>query len=147
MQPTIAIRQAITGDIPEIGALLKQADLPADDFLPHLALFRVATGARNQVVGVVGLEPCGEHALFRSLVVEPSQRGTGLGIWLTQTALRLAQKKGYKSVWLLTTTAAGFFASQGFHAVERGSAPDKVAATSEFTELCPSSAVCMTRNL
>jgi amino-acid N-acetyltransferase len=46
-------------------------------------------------------------------------------------------------VFLLTTTAPGFFAGLDFVPCERDRAPAALRATPEFAVVCPSSAACM----
>ena len=63
---------------PAIAALLREAELPHEDFAGHLAHFLVVRQA-GEVVGAVGFELHGRDALLRSLVVAPALRGAGLG--------------------------------------------------------------------
>jgi D-arabinose 1-dehydrogenase-like Zn-dependent alcohol dehydrogenase len=49
-----------------------------DDLDPELRDY-FATVRVGEVVGAVGLEPCGAVALFRSLVVAPAHRAPGMG--------------------------------------------------------------------
>jgi amino-acid N-acetyltransferase len=60
---------------------------------------------------------------------------------------RLAQAGEIKRLVLLTQTAADFFARQGFRTIERSSAPEDIQASEEFRSLCPSSAICMAKDL
>jgi N-acetylglutamate synthase-like GNAT family acetyltransferase len=51
-------------------------------------------------------------------------------------------------VYLLTTTAAGYFARKlGFAPVERASAPKAIQATHEFSQACPQTAALLVRTL
>lgn len=129
-------------------ALLADSGLPVED-LDGLdpAQFRVALSRDGRVAGGVGLETIEKAALLRSLVVDPAQRGTGLGHALVESALELARERGVAEVWLLTTTADRFFERLGWRRVERSSAPAGIRATAEFSTLCPASSVCMVRDL
>ena len=138
------IAAAAPADAAAIGALLRAADLPAEDFADHLAHFLVARRG-DTVVGAVGLELHGRDALLRSLVVAPAERGAGLGGRLVDQLAAMARRRGARRFYLLTTTAEAFFAHRGFARIERGGVPAAIAATSEFHRLCPASAVCMTR--
>jgi len=131
-------------DAAAIGALLRAADLPAEDFAGHLAHFLVARRG-GAVVGAVGLELHGRDALLRSLVVAPAERGAGLGGRLVDRLAAAARRRGARRFYLLTTTAEAFFAHRGFRRIERDAVPAAIAATQEFHSLCPVSAVCMTR--
>jgi amino-acid N-acetyltransferase len=125
-------------------ALLREAGLPHEDFAKHLERFVVARRS-GALVGAVGAEVCGPDALLRSLVVAPGQRGAGLGDALVQRLEAEAAGWGVTRWWLLTTTAEAFFVKRGFRATARSEAPERIAATEEFRGLCPSVAVCLSR--
>ncbi len=142
--PEILIAPAAPDDAPAIGALLRTADLPAEDFTDHLAHFLVARRG-GAVVGAVGFERHGRAALLRSLVVTPGLRGGGLGGELVRRLAAEARREGVERFYLLTTTAETFFARRGFEKTARAAVPAAIAGTREFQSLCPVSAVCMTR--
>ncbi|WP_228434553.1 hypothetical protein [Natrarchaeobaculum aegyptiacum] len=50
------------------------------------------------------------------------------------------------ALYLLTTTAVDFFAARGYDEIDRADAPDAIRNTTEFADLCPSSATCMRRS-
>ena len=52
-----------------------------------------------------------------------------------------------KRLDLLTTTAGSYFASRGFHRVERDSITGGLRESAEFRGACPDSAVCMEMTL
>jgi amino-acid N-acetyltransferase len=79
------------------------------------------------------------------VAVAEGHRGEGLGVRMTREALELARRLGVSKVILLTETAEGFFASQGFRRIARESAPERVRASVEFASVCPTSAVAMER--
>lgn len=142
--PDIVIVPATPADGPVIAALLRAADLPHEDFAPHLAQFLVARRG-GAVVGAVGAELCGTDALLRSLVVAPELRGAGLGGRLVDELERAAGAWGVRHWWLLTTTAEKFFAARGFRAAERCAAPEAIRRTGQFAGGCDRSAACLTR--
>ncbi len=142
--PDPRIAPAAPADVPAIGALLRAADLPAEDFADHLAHFLVARRG-DAVVGAVGFELHGRAALLRSLVVAPALRGSGIGGALVRRLAALARREGVERFYLLTTTAEAFFTRRGFARTARAGVPAAIAGTREFQSLCPVSAVCMTR--
>jgi amino-acid N-acetyltransferase len=146
MEPAdhIVVAPARPVDEPAIRALLQQAGLPHEDFSRHLENFSIAR-AEGELLGVVGFELEGTDALLRSLAVAPACRGRGLGDRLLARAVVAAGTRGGRRLYLLTTTAELFFARRGFRVVSRELVPPAVAATREFRDLCPASAVCMTR--
>ncbi|HUR60048.1 MAG TPA: arsenic resistance N-acetyltransferase ArsN2 [Opitutaceae bacterium] len=142
---TPAISPATPADVPAIAALLRAGGLPHEDFAAHLAHFLVARDPGGAVIGAIGAEVRGSDALLRSLVVTSAARGTGLGSRLVAELECQAGGWGVARWWLLTTTAEMFFLKRGFHAAARTAAPAAIAATEEFRGLCPSAAICLTR--
>lgn len=144
--PAIEISAAAQKEFSAIASLLREADLPHEDFADHLAHFLVARRG-SEVVGAIGFELHGADALLRSLVVAPALRGGGLGCRLVDQLTAAALAQGVKRFFLLTTTAEIFFAKRGFRRIARQTVPAGVAGTKEFNSLCPVSAVCMARGL
>jgi amino-acid N-acetyltransferase len=124
--------------------LLRQAALDADDL--DAVDFLVMREA-GQVVGAVGLQNADGAGLLRSLVVLPSLHRQGRGAALVAAVERLASRRGIDDVYLLTTTAAAFFALLDYLRIDRASAPPAVQLTSQFASLCPASAACMHKRL
>lgn len=128
-----------------VEALLAANHLPASDLRDSskVALFGCVSG--TQASGIVGLELHGPVALLRSLAVTDAARGNGLGNALVAHAEHHAAGQGVRSVYLLTTTASGFFERLGYRPVARGKAPAAIAGTSQFSDLCPSSSAFMVK--
>ncbi len=129
--PTAGLEQAV---------LLVARDEPA-------AFAAGSPAGEGPVVGAIGLEPYGRAGVLRSLVVAPEQRGRGVGAALVARLLELADARGVEELWLLTTTAAAFFARFGFVPAQRDAAPPGVRDSVEFREICPASAACLRLNL
>lgn len=129
-------------DLGVLLALLEQSGLPKDGLADHIATTFVAR-ERGKIVGSAALELYGNAAFLRSVAVEPTRRGQGLGQRLTAAALDLANERGVQAVYLLTETADGFFARFGFRLVERAEVPSTVQRSVEFTSACPASAKAM----
>ncbi len=143
-------RESLRSPRPEereaIESLLASNDLPTADLPDDLGWLRCRE-VDGERVAVGGLEPCGDHALLRSVVVEPTARGEGHGRALCAALLEEAEREGFVGVHLLTTTAAAFFAKLGFEEVPRESAPDAIRKTTEFSDLCPDAATYMRYDL
>lgn len=99
------------------------------------------------VIGYGGLEGERRDLLLRSLVVLADQKARGLGSRVLAAAETTAGDLGAARLHLLTTTAERFFTGRGFVAADRESAPPAIRQTREFADLCPASAVYLTKNL
>jgi amino-acid N-acetyltransferase len=132
---------------PGAEALLLANHLPISDLQGSsiVVLFGFIEDTRLQ--GIVGLEMYGAAALLWSLAVSDSGRGNGLGTALVAHAEQYAAQQGADTVYLLTTTAAGFFERLGYSHVARDAAPASIAATRQFSALCPSSSAFMAKLL
>jgi amino-acid N-acetyltransferase len=126
--------------------LVEGAGLPLDGLDAHPATTLVAR-RDGRIVGSAALEIHAGGALLRSVAVDASLRGEGLGLRLTNAALDLAGRTGAPAVYLLTTTAEDFFARLGFARIARAEVPEAVRRSVEFVSACPSSAVAMRKLL
>ena len=142
------IRPARSGDYLAICALLADQGLPFDDITAEgVPRFYVATATDGSLLGCVAIEQYEADALLRSVAVVPITRGMGLGATLVQRAEFEAAASGVRRLFLLTTSADGYFANMGYRSVPRGDAPSEIQRTSQFATLCPASAVCMVKDL
>ena len=145
--PEPRLRRARPAELGAITALLRTAELPVEDLnVAKLDAFVVAVEDRA-CVGVAGLEIFGSNALLRSLAVEPLHRSRGLGARLVDAVETEARARGVTALYLLTTSATTFFERVGYVAHERGAVPLSIAATTEFSSLCPDTADCLWRDL
>jgi N-acetylglutamate synthase-like GNAT family acetyltransferase len=144
-QPTI---EAATGaDWPDIVTFLAGTGLPYDDLGQEAPIeFLLTRAADGRIVGTAGLEGSGSERLIRSLAVAPALRGHGLGSALLAAAEARAGAEGVERLYLLTLTPA-FFDHRGYVPVARDAVPAAVAASAEFSRLCPGDAACLTRAL
>jgi amino-acid N-acetyltransferase len=142
------LRRAEHTDKAAVEALLTASGLPLDGVHDALPCFVVAEDD-GDIVGVAGIEACGavgEHALLRSVAVAAAWRKRGLGRALVIRTIAEAEARGAKALYLLTTTAEGYFPNFGFRETTRDSVPDDVRATAEFQGACPESATVMVRD-
>ncbi|MCI0615275.1 arsenic resistance N-acetyltransferase ArsN2 [bacterium] len=133
-------------DFEEIRDLLKSANLPFEDVENGIGHFVLARN-EQRLIGCVGLQICRDDALLRSLAVSDQERNRGLGKALVQEILEYASRLNLQNIYLLTTTAENFFRKHGFVNANRTEAPDAIRMTSEFSSLCPSTAVFMYKEL
>jgi amino-acid N-acetyltransferase len=133
-------------DLPAVRTLLTSHHLPLEG-VDDLADSMVVARHNAHLVGAAALELYADGALLRSVAVDPSVQGQRVGHKLTQAALEMAQQRGVETVFLLTTTADGFFPKFGFERVTRSDVPASVQASIEFKSACPASAVVMRKRL
>jgi arsenate reductase len=142
----LALRPACELDWPSIEALLKVNSLPIDGVREHLGAYIVAT-ADDMVVGTAGVELYGEAGLLRSVAVLPEWQKQGIGTVMLERIVADARTRGLSRMYLLTTTAADYFAGLGFTLQPRDSAPAALQVSAEFRGACPASAVLMVRSI
>ena len=93
------------------------------------------------------MQSVGALGLLRSVAVREAYRRQGLGEKAYAAALAYARQQQIPEVWLITTTADRYFEKLGFECIQRDRVPADIAATSQFSALCPSSAVVMRKVL
>lgn len=138
--------KARVSQLDRVIALLAGDDLPHGDVRGKPEAFFVIE-REGTVIGAGGLEVFGSDALLRSVIVEQGHRGEGLGSALCDELEAFAHRSAIEAVYLLTTTAAAFFADRGYEVVDRRTAPDAVQETVLFAEACPADATCMRKRL
>jgi amino-acid N-acetyltransferase len=143
---TVHVERATSADLPAILRLLTSCQLTVEGLTDHLATSLVA---RNQtgMVGTVTLEMFDDGALLRSLAVEPSAQGRGIGRRLVDESIALAASASAPAVYLLTITAEQFFPRFGFERIERADVPGSLLRSAEFAYACPPSSIVMRRLL
>jgi len=143
----VTIRDSSGPDRTEILALLLSGGLPVSDVDSSGALRFLVAEMDNDVVGCIGREVHGPHALLRSFAVAAGLRNSGVGSTLFREAESRCRAEGVREAYLLTTTAEAFFSHRGFARLDRKLAPAAIQATSEFTSTCPVSAAFMVKRL
>ena len=137
----VEIRTGGRSEVEGARSLLGACRLPLGGFPEDLAAFFVAT-IDARISGVVALERHADCGLLRSLAVVPAARGRGVAGRLCDVVETRAGALGLH-LFLLTETAAPFFAQRGYEPCDRRFAPAGIRASREFAELCPASAVLM----
>lgn len=129
----------------ELANALAAEGLPVADLAgPGRIFFRFDDGT---LAGYGGLEGTGADRLLRSLVVPFGRRYAGVGSSLLAALEKEAVALGVARLHLLTTTAAPFFRAHGYVDAPRAAAPATIAASAEFTALCPASAAYLIKTL
>ncbi len=146
MSKALEFRRAGPADWPGIEGLLRAAGLPVEGAREHLDHFIVGL-AGGEIRCVGGFERYDGIALLRSVAVAGALRGQGVGEQLLARLMAEARGAGVSALYLLTTTAAAFFAKRGFRQVERALAPSALQSSREFQGVCPASATLMVASL
>jgi N-acetylglutamate synthase-like GNAT family acetyltransferase len=127
----------IRADNPALAKALTEARLPTDDLgEAGRSFFRIELS--GQLLGYGGFELYGRDALLRSIVVPAANRGQGHGRAVAEAMLREIRNAGGRQVYLLTTTASGFFEHLGFVRIDRADAPASILTTRQAASICAS---------
>lgn len=137
-----SLRAAHSDDFERVSKLLVDNALPLDGVPKSLTGF-VVVEEGDRIIGVAGVEDCGEYGLLRSAAVAEDARNRGLGRRLIEQLIADAKAGNRRGLYLLTTTAAKYFPSFGFVETSRDNVPASVRETKEFSEACPASATVM----
>lgn len=131
----------------EVGALLVACDLPIADLRDDGNVCFFGFRHESELLGVIGVEVCGDFGLLRSLAISAAHRGNGLGQKLVAFSEEWATRSNLKALYLLTTTADNFFERLGYEELSRSEAPRTIAETPQFAGLCPDSSTFMCKGL
>jgi amino-acid N-acetyltransferase len=133
--------------IEAVHRLLLSTGLPVDDITEAGGISFFGLGSGEILFGVIGIEIHGPFALLRSLAVSPLHRGDGLGRILVDHLERFAADRSITDIYLLTTTAEDYFHRVGYRPLPKAEAPAAIKKTSEFSLICPDSAVLMAKSI
>ena len=146
----VSLLPATRADLPTITALLTEARLPLAglDQWPDQWLDQIVVARQDgQIIGCAAFERYGEVALLRSVAVTTSLRGRQVGRRLVEAVIARAHAQGVTTLYLLTETAADFFARLNFQPVARAAVAPAIQHSVEWTEACPVSAQALYRSL
>ena len=122
--------------------LLQLEKLPVEDLPISLDNFFVALDA-SKVIGAIGLEKFDNFGLLRSMVVSREHRNNNIAANLIMGLENYAIEIGIDCMYLLTETAAEYFERKGYQKVKREEVPNALHLSSEFSHVCPVSAIVM----
>ena len=137
---TIAAARGV--DLHAIRDLLTASGLPTAGLEDHWKTFVVAHDG-DRIVGCGGAEAYQFAALIRSIAVEPTYRGKGLGRRIVRQLLDRLASRGLREFYLLTTDAEEYFRKRGFKTIDRDEVHPQLLASREFQDACPTDATCM----
>lgn len=111
---SITIREAWSGDIPRLQALLSEIGLSSEGLLESRSRYWLAEDEQGEPAGVIGLELGDRAALLRSAGVRLDLRGRGIGNKLVQQALAVAVNSDYQQIYLFSTDAGTYWQRHRF---------------------------------
>lgn len=101
----------------------------------------------KDLIGITGLESFKHYGLLRSVVVIDKFKHKGFGRDICELTIEKARDMDIKELYLLTSTAEGFFKTLGFNTTDRAHTPQFIQSTTEFKSLCPDTAACMMKKI
>ncbi|GBF52081.1 acetyltransferase (GNAT) domain protein [Leptospira ryugenii] len=117
--------------------------MPVEDIDSNSSIQFIVAKFDDIIVGSVALERFNSIGLLRSLCVKEEFRKDGVGLSLINRIFDFARNEKVSEIYLLTTSADKYFAKFGFKELNRKNAPVQIQKTSQFRDLCPSSAILM----
>lgn len=130
----------------EIKSLLRSQNLPSEDLPDILTDFYAAVDGAK-MIGLIGMERYGAYALLRSMVVHPEYRNKRIAEALISRLETEAKSTGIAEMYLLTETADKYFSKKGYTIITRDIVPKELQGSSEFSHVCPASAIVMKKQL
>ena len=124
---------------------LKDSGLPYKDISLEKSLMFSYLDDHGNIIGSGGLEFYGPYALLRSLAVRKDLQGKAIGKRIVNDLLEKAKEEKAIAIYLLTETAHDYFNRLQFQDIDRNSVPQEIRSSSEFSNVCPTSAACMMR--
>jgi len=146
MQEMTLVQPASIQQRQSIVQLLQSLQLPVNDLPDSLDSFVVAE-KDGAIIGVAGLELYGQFGLLRSVAVNPQHRNKQLGKKLVAAIEQKASSLKLSQLILLTETAEPYFEKLGYKQLQRNDVPGPVKQSSEFSHVCPVSAVVMQKQI
>jgi amino-acid N-acetyltransferase len=142
----IFITKASDNHRPMVIALLLTEKLPVEDLPTSLDHFFVALH-EDKIIGAIGLEQYGNYALLRSMVVHTAHRNKHIASRLVEQLENYGKMLDISAMYLLTETAPAYFEQKGYQKITREEMPAALQASSEFSHVCPVSAIVMKKEL
>ena len=95
----VELRDLTADDMPLAKALLASCDLPTDD-LDDASIALGGAFDAGAMVGVIGLQSCGDVGLLRSLAVDSAHRAHGVARALCDRVFEVARAHEMRELWL-----------------------------------------------
>ena len=119
-------------DLQEVTDFLRVADLTLSGLdSPSVLLWTARDAETGHIVASTGYERSenNHHVLIRSVAVDPTLRGHGIGLELARYALDRATESGAKRAWLFSRRSGPFWQKVGFVSADRNELALALAST------------------
>jgi amino-acid N-acetyltransferase len=137
----LTIKLATNQELEKALALLENNQLPTSDIAENVELYTVYNN--ENLIGTIGLEVFNTEGLLRSVSLDSTVQYKGFGTQILAIFEAKIKEKGIQNLYLLTTTAQGFFQKNNYQTISRDEVSDAIKETAEFKSVCPSSAIVM----
>jgi amino-acid N-acetyltransferase len=135
------LKEAIKEELDKALKLLENNHLPTADIGDNVELYTVYD--HQKLIGTIGLEAFKTEGLLRSVCLDSEMQNKGLGSQILTIFEGKIKEKGIKNLYLLTTTAQGFFQKNDYKTIAREDVSEAIRHTEAFKGVCPSSAIVM----
>lgn len=125
---------------------IAKAGLPFQD-LNYQNQILISYISNGEPVGTGGLEIVNQYGLLRSVSVPTEYRNHAIGKQIFADIITNALGINLEALYLITETAKDYFEKLGFETVVREAVPNEIKSTTQFSQVCPSSAICMVLKL
>lgn len=125
--------------------LLEKSKLPTSDIGENVELYTVYD--QEDLIGTIGLEAFNTEGLLRSFCLDFDVQNIGYGSEILTIFEERIREKGIQNLYLLTTTAQGFFEKNRYVTISREEVSEPIRETAEFKGVCPASAIVMKKVL
>jgi N-acetylglutamate synthase-like GNAT family acetyltransferase len=108
-------------DVGALAVFLREMDLTVSGLESPAVRLWIEKDDAGAIVGSTGFELSAnrEHALIRSVAVQPARRTAGAGTRLALFALAEAAKVGAHTAWLFSRRSGAFWQTLGFEPADR----------------------------
>jgi len=146
MSLTIVIKELSRSSLSPAQNLLANAGLAYSDLIEsRVNLFGIFKNKRFVAVG--GFEIFPDCAFLRSVAVHPQWQKQGLGQQMVRHLENILKTKNIQHLYLLTFSAQHFFEKLGWEIIDRHKVPQSIRQTTQFSGLCPATAIAMYKKI
>jgi amino-acid N-acetyltransferase len=137
----LTLKLAINEELDKALKLLASNQLPTIDIGKNVELYTVYD--YQNLIGTIGLESYDKEGLLRSFSLDFEVQNKGFGSQILTIFEGKIKERGIHNLYLLTTTAEGFFEKNNYETISREDVSEAIRQTAEFKGVCPSSAIVM----